>query len=199
MLLYNYTNNFQKLANISEFTKKMAIVNVSGEVNQEIAGDPLITVSSELGDYNLVSALVKLGANVNSFRKSKYALGNTALIEAARYGYSKIVKLLIENGADINQTNYMGNTALMYASANRHLDCVKELLEQGANVEIADINNDTPLLIASAKGYFEIVEILLKQGANVLKIDYDNEDAFMLAYKCGSFKIVELLKKYYKN
>ncbi len=196
LFLYKYTNNFQTLDNIIEFTKKMELIKATGDVNLEISNDPILVISTELGDYQLVLNLLDLGADINAFRKSRYAYGNTALIEAARYGYLDLVKLFIERGAHLDVTNFMGNTALMYAVINQQLEVAKLLLESGAEVDIPDKNNDTPLLIAAAKGYYNIVLLLLDHHANLNYIDFDNEDAFVLASKSDNYHIVELLKKY---
>ena len=56
------------------------------------------------------------------------------LIDAARYGDLETVKLLIENGADINAKDEDGYTVLMHASFNGYLEIVKYLIEKGANV-----------------------------------------------------------------
>jgi len=194
--LLEQTNYFQTLDSIVDFTKKIELIKSTGEANLEIAQDPILTISTKLGDYHLVYTLLNLGADINVFRKSKYAFGNTALIEASKYGFVKIVKLLIEYGADLDARNYMGNSALMVATLNRNIEVVRILIENGATVDLVDKNNDTPLLIASAKGYFEIVELLLKAQANIHHVDFDNENAFILAMNAGNYKTIELIKQY---
>ena len=48
-------------------------------------------------------------------------------------GQPKIVKKLLEGGANPNQANKYGETALTDASKYGHVDIVKMLLEGGAN------------------------------------------------------------------
>ena len=57
---------------------------------------------------------------------------NTALMHAAWNGYNKCVDLLLQGGANINQTNTSGETALLSASRGGHEECVKELINAGA-------------------------------------------------------------------
>lgn len=79
--------------------------------------------------------------------------GKTPLMYAAQYGFSDSVKILLENGADINAQTYEGNcqsrkqydciyngqrTALMYAVQEGHYDVVEYLLSAGADVKLAD-------------------------------------------------------------
>jgi len=152
-LLDDYTNQFQTLDRIVDFTKKKNEVIKNGRVDLEVNGDPIITIASQLGDYNLVKTLISLQADVNRIRKTKYANGNTALIEASRYGYYQIAKLLIDNHANLNIQNYMGYTALIAATLNRQDKIVDLLLKNGADINIKDMNGDTALLIGCAKGY----------------------------------------------
>ena len=60
-------------------------------------------------------------------------MGNTALMLASGEGRNAIVKLLIENGANINTQNNIGNTALLLASWDIHNEVVYLLLSNGAN------------------------------------------------------------------
>lgn len=196
LLLDRYTNHLKSFESIIDFTKKKDLVTKTGQTNINLCNDPIITIAAQIGDFHLVNMLIKLGANVNQIRMSKYALGNTALIEASRYGHSKIVKLLLSKKAEVNIKNYMGLSALMYAVINRHYDCVELLLKHGADANAKDNNNDTPLLLAAAKGYFEIVELLLKYHADINHYDNDGEDAYKLAIKSRRYNILTLLNKY---
>ena len=84
------------------------------------------------------------------------------LIDAARYGDLETVKLLIENGADIDAKDKDGYTVLMYASNNGNLEIIKYLVENGADINIKDKNGDTALNYARTEG---IKEVLIKTGA----------------------------------
>ena len=55
--------------------------------------------------------LIKQGANVN-----KRLYGETVAIMAAGKGHCDVVRLLIENGANVNETSDFGETALMKAA-----------------------------------------------------------------------------------
>ncbi len=109
------------------------------------------------------AADVLLMVNVNY--KNQY--GNTALIAAAADGYSKVVKLLLDNDADVNYENKKdGNTALIAAADANHIEVARVLLEHEKNP--ADVNykntkDKTALMVVEdRKGYEEMEEILTK-------------------------------------
>ena len=52
---------------------------------------------------------------------------------AAVGGYSEAAKVLLDNGAEPNQTNKNGETALMFAADKGHSETAKVLRDGGAN------------------------------------------------------------------
>lgn len=48
--------------------------------------------------------------------------GRTPLMSAAEYGHAKVVKLLIQAGADLRMITTEGRTALHLAAANSHAE-----------------------------------------------------------------------------
>ena len=93
------------------------------------------------------------------------------LLTAAEKGNLRRVRLLVEQGADVNEGNINGFTPVHLASGHGHLDVVRYLVEQGASLD--KINNDgwTPLFAAAFRGYIEVVRFLLEQGADREKVD----------------------------
>ena len=75
--------------------------------------------------------------------------GHTALILAARSGYTDAVKTLVAAGADVNQISDGDKTSpLLIAAINGHFDLAKWLLDQGADPNAAAENGVTPLYAA---------------------------------------------------
>jgi len=58
--------------------------------------------------------------------------GNTALIEAARFGHDDVVTALLIAKADVKVKNDAGKTALMLAAENGHDESVRVLTQAGA-------------------------------------------------------------------
>ncbi len=70
-----------------------------------------------LGDLEMVNALIKFKADVNS--ADEY--GFTPLMTAAANNHLEIVNELIEKGADVNATDNLGNKALDYGWNNEDI------------------------------------------------------------------------------
>lgn len=68
------------------------------------------------GDFNTVKRMIELGENVN-----QKSLGMTPAIFAARYNKAEILKLLIDNGANLKIKSDQGYTVKKYAElSNAH-------------------------------------------------------------------------------
>ncbi len=79
----------------------------------------------------------------------------------------EIMKLLIENGADVNLKNKMNMTALTIAVISNKIEAVKILLENGAETDIPSILNDkTPMMFAKENRNKEIIDLLQKYSKN---------------------------------
>jgi ankyrin repeat protein len=96
------------------------------------------------------------------------------------------VKILLDEGVDVNTKFRYGATALSYASDRGHLDVVRLLLERGADANVKDtFYGATPLSWASSPAqarkpaHAEIVGLLLKHGAR------GQDAALMAAIEAG--------------
>lgn len=58
-----------------------------------------------------------------------------SLAGAAMYGHLQIVKILLSNGADINQATDAGLNAVQFAGLYGHMDTVDYLVKKGADLE----------------------------------------------------------------
>lgn len=81
-------------------------------------------------------------------------------------GQPKLVRLLLDHGAEINSANKSGRTSVMEASAAGCRDTVELLLASGANPEVSDNQGKTALMIAGESGHLEVIHILQKWRAN---------------------------------
>ena len=91
--------------------------------------------------------------------------GDTPLSRAAGNGFVRIVKTLIENGADVNASHYL-LTSLHCAAHRGHSEVVEFLIQNGAEIDTIDtLSKQTALNKAAENGYVKVVEILLKYGA----------------------------------
>jgi ankyrin repeat protein len=86
------------------------------------------------------------------------------ILEAAAKGRTDVIRLLLENGANINEEGYYNENVLIVACQYGQEAAVRLLIEAGACV-----NKDglTPIELASEEGHKGIVEMLIKAGADV--------------------------------
>jgi glycerophosphodiester phosphodiesterase len=101
---------------------------------------------------------------------------SAVLALATKANHTKIVKLLVDAGVDINWQDETGETALHIAARFGHDECAKTLLEgtadQKTNIELAENSFSwTPLHVASVDGHLLVVELLIAAGTDVDKRD----------------------------
>ena len=78
-----------------------------------------------------IRELLRCGAEVNG-KGDKF--GNTPLMFAAFSGREDIVRLLIDNGARVNETNNMGSCALRWAVEAGRMQMARLLTDNGATL-----------------------------------------------------------------
>ncbi|MBS1794021.1 MAG: ankyrin repeat domain-containing protein [Acidobacteria bacterium] len=110
----------------------------------------------------IMDFLIKKGADIDAIDK----WGETALIENARLGRYEYVKLLIDNGANLNITNGKGATALMTSTDNQK---ILTLLAR-ANVMIRDQNGRTAIFYAIERCQPNKFKMLLARNRDLLKM-----------------------------
>ena len=91
--------------------------------------------------------------------------GFTPLMLASYYGYTPIVKYLLEQGAKVDQRDNKGGTALIYASYYNYYDIVQLLLEFNASVNMQNSEGHTALYYAEQFRYEKTAELLKAKGA----------------------------------
>lgn len=97
--------------------------------------------------------LLKSGADINLGNED----GATPFFVACYKGNANIVKILIEKGADVNESHYKFS-ALYMACANGHNRVVRILLDRGADLNV----EYSPLDVACDKGHDSTVKLLLQ-------------------------------------
>ncbi|KAF2707532.1 ankyrin, partial [Pleomassaria siparia CBS 279.74] len=151
--------------------------------------------ASKRGHEQIVKLLLDNGANVNkqyiyydSNREETYASNvldaaleqgesrSNALYVASDRGHEQIVKLLLDNDANVNEPSifydgrdeeHFASYALDAASEDGHEQIVKLLLDKGANVNAQGGHYGNALQTASEGGHEQVVRLLLERGANV--------------------------------
>ncbi|EPS42694.1 hypothetical protein H072_3329 [Dactylellina haptotyla CBS 200.50] len=151
--------------------------------------DPL-SYAVENGSESTVTLLLDLGANIKSSQGRKEW---TTLIYAARSGNTRLVKLLIQRGADISVKDRQGQDALWHAG-DRGKDTVMELLlDAGARIDAREKNRGTVLSHLAKLGKRESVKLLIDRGAEIDCKDILQRTPLSYAAKHGHESVVRLL------
>jgi len=161
------------------------------EVMTDEAGPPLHRLV-RTGQEQGVAELLKQKPDVNE----KAEAGWTPLLFAAAQGYPRIVRMLLEAGANPEICNLRGITPLIYGARYGNLDVCKNLLEFGADVDAPDqgIEGITALMWASFNGNIGLVRTLLKTKANPLIKSRRDQTALDMAQANGHGEIAKLLR-----
>ncbi len=143
-----------------------AVHGSSQEVRAFLArGAPFsLEVPVAQGDSVKAHELLDAGADPNA----RLPDGEPLLVWAAGHTSSRIVRLLLQHGADPQATAPDDWTALHAGVTARFEgveDTITSLLDAGADINAPDQYGQTPLLIATALGQRRLARVLLERGA----------------------------------
>lgn len=93
--------------------------------------------------------------------------GMTALMRAARHGRTRMVRALLEHGADPNVVRSDNFTALSLAAFFGHTEIVEMLLKHGARTDVATRFDTSPHMWASARSFKDVARCLEKRGDQI--------------------------------
>ncbi len=135
------------------------------------AGDYIFEIfmdAIEEGDLQLVNYLIEkedfdfTGTN---------AMGLTPLMLAASEDHPRIVRRLIDAGAEVDHVNAQGWTALIEAADEGSYASALVLLEAGADPNLkGDNNSRSALAMAASEGHTNLFALLIQNGADVFSV-----------------------------
>ena len=147
----------------NDTTALKAVLNAGGDLSS-LDLDQELGHASFFGHWKVADFLIKHGADVNwHVRETGETPLHSALSEAGRPYFIYVLKVLIENGANVNartipgketgafmrDVRTKGETPLHRAAAYGDEAMISYLLEHGAEKEVLDANGDSPLTWAS--------------------------------------------------
>ena len=141
----------------------------------------------------LVGELIKQGINVNELDVNKDA----PLIIAAYNGYTEIVKLLLESGADVSVVDPgMKATALHAAAYAGNAEVAKLLIEHKIDIDKqGPYNGYTALHDAVWQNNIETAQILIEAGANLNIKSHTGETPLEFAKSRNHREIIALIEQ----
>ena len=144
------------------------------------------TALMNAANADIAEMLIKHGADVNA----QPTIGVSPLINASFMGRTKVVKVLLDSGADVNMKRYVaGDTALMWV---RKANLARLLIQAGADVNMVDSDHlrRTPLLRAHNAA---VAKVLIDHGANVNAVDWEGKTPLIRAAKYKQANLVKVL------
>lgn len=166
-------------------------VQGGGGLSKSASNEELFT-AAEKGDYQKMSDLLAQGAEIH-WEKSD------VIIKVIASGNTKCLKLLLENKAKIDYTNWTllhraawaGFPEIMQLLVDRKLP-----LDTYAYIDVTDRHHGmTPLLVAIESGKTECAKVLIKAGADVNKTQSQGPCSSPLGYalSTGNMACAQLL------
>ncbi|PFX22494.1 Protein fem-1-like B [Stylophora pistillata] len=141
-------------------------------------GDDLATpyiIAARNGHLDSVKILLRYKANIEARGTLKVSIGDyteitegcTALWATAAYGHLNVMRLLIEQNAEVDCRTSAGSTPLRAAAFYGWLNIVDYLVENGADIN-ARKNRDTTLPMATCyNGHMDVASYLVEHGADI--------------------------------
>jgi len=167
---------------------------------------PLIKLSFWRDRYTIpnavegITSLIQRGADPNIVDRNQTPL--TAAVDKSYPFDQRIVKVLLENGANVNWAEGY-RTPLMLAVMHSDANMVQLLLNWGADPNLVTVGGgpNPPLHWACHLGAIDKIELLIKAGASFTQRDYDGKTPAdrLIEYKNdyrdeGSSKVIEQIR-----
>lgn len=144
--------------------------------------------ATDSGMPSLIEHVLNAGVELDTRNSNGY----TSLHIAIRNRDLRIVKLLLDHGADINVFSEKVGPPLTLAAELGYEEIVTALLRHG--VDINDVRHGTALIAAAKEGHSTVTRLLISEGADVNKFDPCTGTALIAAADQGHTEMaMELL------
>lgn len=183
-----YWDAFVKAA--EEGNQKTVQILIDHGVNDQQGLGYILAGVAGLGNEERIRQLINDGADVN---EGAGEITYPAILNASAQGDPKIVKLLLDHGADVNVRCEYDGSALMAALYYEHQEAARMLIDNGADIDVQDKNGNSALHAAAANGYQEIVQLLIDKGIDINAQYGQGINALVDAIDGGHQEIVQLL------
>ncbi|WP_339043682.1 ankyrin repeat domain-containing protein [Spiroplasma endosymbiont of Apeira syringaria] len=148
-----------------EIIKEILIKKIINDYNEKKYIDILLIYFSKYNDilsFKWLNENFKIDSNIED--KETFC---SPLYYAVNNNNIEIVKLLLENDADINEQDINGCAPLHWAIECNNIEIVKLLLENDADINAQEKSLATPLHLSIYTNNFDMIKLLLEKGADL--------------------------------
>ncbi len=132
-------------------------------------------------DYSEVQELIKQDKEIVFIKDQR---GNTPLHFASIINsdnQDRIIDLLIENGAKVNEANHNGDLPIHYAAFYGREKAINKLISFGTSIESKNKMGLTPLYFAFLGNKSSLVKLFVEKGADINSLDQQNNSFLILS------------------
>ncbi|KAI0228407.1 hypothetical protein LSAT2_021116 [Lamellibrachia satsuma] len=160
------------------------------ELKDLLLYDENVDVNQPFSRFNITRRNSPDGAAVDTTDE-----GLTPLTVAVRSNDMNAVKMLLRQGANVNDMGPGEHSPLGEAAAKNDRKVAEVLLQHGANVEdpIPAYNNATPVVVAAFMGSHTVVDLLVRRNAKVDKPMSDGSTSLVKAFGVRDMEMVHRL------
>eukprot|EP01059_Diplonema_ambulator_P036769 TRINITY_DN9345_c0_g1_i1.p1 TRINITY_DN9345_c0_g1~~TRINITY_DN9345_c0_g1_i1.p1 ORF type:complete len:372 (+),score=103.37 TRINITY_DN9345_c0_g1_i1:42-1118(+) len=174
------------------FEAKMLLSDLGLECTHEHLMSSVLESDSVAGTDEEKAGIVQLMIDCDGqFPTAEGPDGVTALHMAASVGNITVAKVLLSNGADVNQADDDGLTPLHCVSTGyvneryNVVDMARLLVEHGADANQKDEEGWAPIHHAACAGLRDIIDVLLEGGADINSTTSEGETVMHLTALSG--------------
>lgn len=148
------------------------------------------------GDTKAAQGYITTGAKI-AYKKPGWA--ETPLVQALNNEDEDMVRLLVQNGANLEEKDWHGHSLLGRMVTAKKPKMVKLILALGADSNAANQWKETALLEAAKIGDLESMQALLEHSADANAPDTWGERPLNIAVRKNNLDMLQLLLKYNAN
>ncbi|KAK1938160.1 Ankyrin-1 [Phytophthora citrophthora] len=142
-------------------------------------------------EIEVINELLATGAMLDAVD----ADGQTPLLQACLGGQLKLVRLLLNAGANPSHQNKQAHSPLHYLSAFcRDRQLLRDIIANGADVNAKSMKLNTPMHFAAMNGNEVATQVLLEHGASASVINEDKRSVVYLAKKWRHRSVEDLVR-----
>jgi len=165
------------------------IINPTTITARDGLGNNMLHYAAEWGLNNAITMIIRSGIPVDT----QNATGQTPLFRATKSNSASILKIFVDNNANLNARDSQGNSPLHAAVRWNAVTSVTFLISAGIDVDVHSLNGNTPLHDSVTLNLPEIQALLISKGANLESKNIDGNTPLMEAVRGAYINSIDKL------